>query len=131
MSAAHTGALTVTRGRVLARWFGARLLLLETVGRRTGRTRVAPLAYVPDGADLVVVPGNAGADRPPAWWLNLRAAGRGAVIVAGRRRPVAARVATGAERRRLWARLAAVTPVEHYDRRTARHLPVVVLSPLA
>ena len=77
------------------------------------------------------MPGNAGSDAVPAWWLNLRAAGRGAVIVRGRRRPVAARVATGAERRRLWRALAAVTALDHYDRRSARHLPVVVLSPLA
>lgn len=130
LSAAHAVALARTGGRVFGRWFGAPLLLLETVGRRTGRARVAPLVYVPDGEDLVVVPGNAGSDAPPAWWLNLRASGRGVVIVGGRRRPVAARVACGAERRRLWRRLAAVTPLEHYDRRSARHLPVVVLSPL-
>jgi F420H(2)-dependent quinone reductase len=131
VSAAHAAALRATGGRLFARWFGAPLLLLETSGRRTGRTRVTPLVYLPDGKDLVVVPGNAGSDVTPGWWLNLHAAGRAAVIVRGRRRAVEARVATGGERRRLWARLAAITPIEHYDHRSARHLPVVVLSPLA
>jgi deazaflavin-dependent oxidoreductase (nitroreductase family) len=131
LSAAHAAVLAVSGGRLSARWFGAPVLLLETVGRRTGRVRHAPLVYVPHGRELAVVPANAGGADHPAWWLNLRASGRGAVVVRGRRRPVTARVAAGGERRRLWARLARVAPLEHYDRRAGRHLPVVVLSPLA
>jgi deazaflavin-dependent oxidoreductase (nitroreductase family) len=130
LSAVHAATLALSRGRLYARWYGAPVLLLETVGRRSGRARLAPLVYVPHGEELVVVPANAGADRHPAWWLNLRASGRAAVVVGGRRRPVTARVATGGERRCLWARLARVAPIELYDRRSARHLPVVVLSPL-
>ena len=128
LSAAHAAALSTTRSLLFARWFGARLLLPETVGRRSGRVRVTPLVYLPDGEDLVVVPGNAGAEATPAWWLNLRAAGHGTVVMRGRRQRVRARVAIGDERRRLWSRFAAVTPLEHYDRRTSRHLPVVVVS---
>jgi deazaflavin-dependent oxidoreductase (nitroreductase family) len=54
---------------------------LETVGRRTGQMRATPVLYLRDGDALVVLAANAGADRTPAWWLNLREAGFGQVIL--------------------------------------------------
>jgi F420H(2)-dependent quinone reductase len=127
----HAALLHRTGGRLGARWFGAPTLLLETVGRRTGRRYVTPLVYLAEGGDLVVVPANAGTDRPPSWWLNLRTAGAGVAIVGGRRFAVTATVVEGARRARLWERFAAVSPVEHYQRATSRPLEVVVLTPLA
>jgi deazaflavin-dependent oxidoreductase (nitroreductase family) len=113
---------------VLGSWFGAPLLVLETRGRRTGRLRATPLVYVPHDDGFAVVPANAGAERPPAWWLNLQAAGDGFVLLGGRRQRIAPAVAAGAERQRLWRRMCAVAPVEHYERCAGRRLPVVVLT---
>lgn len=75
MTAAHRAIFLHTQKGPLARWFGASILVLETVGRLTGRLRATPLVYLSHGADLVVVPANAGAHRPPAWRLNFQAAG--------------------------------------------------------
>ena len=127
LTSVHARVLHRSHGRVATRWFGARVLVLETVGRASGMRRAAALVYLPDGDDLVVVPANAGAARPPAWWLNLRAAGEGIAHVGGERRPVRPLEARGAERERLWRRFAAVTPVAHYERAAGRELPVVVL----
>jgi len=127
MTSVHATVLRHTNGRVATRWFGTRVLVLETVGRRSGRPRSAALVYLPDGDDLVVVPANAGARRPPAWWLNLRAAGEGIAVLGRERRRVRAEEATGAERERLWRRFAARTPVTDYQRHAGRELPVVVL----
>lgn len=127
MTSVHATVLRHTNGRVATRWFGTRVLVLETVGRRSGRPRSAALVYLPDGDDLVVVPANAGARRPPAWWLNLRAAGEGIAVLGRERRRVRAVEATGAERERLWRRFAARTPVTDYQRHAGRELPVVVL----
>ncbi len=129
LTAAHAAVIRGTGGSLGVRWFGAPILLLETVGRRTGRPRTTALVYLPDGDDLVVVAANAGAERAPAWWLNLRAAGEGVAIVGGERRPVGATATDGARRERLWARFAAVSPVAHYQRQTRRPLPVVALTP--
>ncbi|MBA3262673.1 MAG: nitroreductase family deazaflavin-dependent oxidoreductase [Thermoleophilaceae bacterium] len=126
---AHAALVRGTRGYLAARWFGAPVLLLETIGRRSGRPYAAPLVYLADGDDLVVVPANAGADQTPAWWLNLRAAGEGVAIVEGLRRPVTPTVIEGSRRDRLWRRFGAVSPVEHYQRQTTRRLPVVALTP--
>jgi hypothetical protein len=77
LTAAHTTVFLRTQGQLTSRWFGAAVLVLETVGRRTGKPRATPVVYLPDGENLVVVAANGGADGPPAWWLNLRAAGEG------------------------------------------------------
>jgi F420H(2)-dependent quinone reductase len=126
-SAVHAALFLRAQQSALARWFGASILVLETSGRRSGRRCATPLVYVPDGDDLVVVPANAGADRAPHWWLNLQAAGEGVAVLGNRRRRVEPSIAAGAERERLWRRLAAVSPLEHYQRRTRRRLPVVLL----
>jgi deazaflavin-dependent oxidoreductase (nitroreductase family) len=105
------------------------ILVLETVGRRSGVRRTNPVVYLPDGDNLVVVPANAGNQVPPDWWLNLRAAGEGIAILGQERRRVTPHEATGAERARLWRHFAARTPVEHYQAITPRRIPVVVLAP--
>lgn len=128
LTAAHAALLRGTRGLFAARWFGAPALVLETRGRRTGSVRRAALVYLPDGDDYVVVASNAGAERPPAWYLNLRAAGESFVYVRGARLRVKPTVVDGARRESLWRRFAAVAPVEHYQRQAARALHVVALT---
>lgn len=130
LAGGHASVYRSTRGRMLARWFGASILVLETVGRRSGRRRAVPLVYVRDGDDLIVVPANAGADRAPGWWLNLRARRAGVAVLGPERRRVRPLEATGADRERLWALVAAVSPLEDYQRQTARRIPVVRLAPV-
>jgi deazaflavin-dependent oxidoreductase (nitroreductase family) len=128
---AHAWAYRRLRGRGVARWFGADVMVLETVGRRTGRPRSVPVIYVRDGEDLVALAANAGLDAPPSWWLNLRDAGHGVAVVGTERRTVRPRVAQGEERERLWAKLVvAYPPAADYPRFTDRVLPVVVLEPV-
>ncbi|MGH8776331.1 MAG: nitroreductase/quinone reductase family protein [Jiangellaceae bacterium] len=129
LTGAHAALFLATKGRLLGRWFGARILVLETVGRRTGQPRATPLVYLRDGPDFVVVPANGGAHSEPAWWLNLRAADDAVAVLGRDRCRVRPREATGPERERLWQRFATVTPVEDYQRRACRRLPIVVLAP--
>ncbi|MEG3634931.1 nitroreductase family deazaflavin-dependent oxidoreductase [Micromonospora palythoicola] len=91
----------LTRGRVVALGL-VPSLVITTTGRRSGRPRSNPLLYVPDGDGYVVVGSNWGQTHQPAWSLNLLAEPRAEVDVKGRRIPVRAEVATGAERDRLW-----------------------------
>jgi F420H(2)-dependent quinone reductase len=124
----HASVYVWTGGRVVGRWFGLAILVLETVGRRSGELRRVPVAYLPHGEDIVVVPANGGAQRPPAWWLNLLAAGDAIAVLGRERLCVRPHKATGAERERLWRRFAAVSPVDRYQGRTSRRIPVVVLT---
>ena len=69
----HAWVYRRSGGRVLGRMGGQPVLLLQTTGRRSGLTRTTPVQYLADGDTFVVVASNAGAARPPAWYLNLRA----------------------------------------------------------
>ncbi len=117
-------------GAIGGRLPGKRFLLLTTVGRRTGVRRVMPLLFVPRGKSFVVVGSNAGDDRPPAWFLNLRAQSTARVQVDGDHHEVVARQAEGAELDALWPALEkAYPPYRRYRSRTSREIPVVVLEP--
>lgn len=107
---------------------GIPMLLLTTVGRRTGRERTLPLACLPDGDDLIVVASNDGSDRHPAWWLNLEAEPGARVRFGREERRVRALRATPEERARLWPELVRHNRhYERYARKTEREIPVVIL----
>jgi deazaflavin-dependent oxidoreductase (nitroreductase family) len=104
------------------------MLLLTTVGRRTGRERTLPLACLADGDDLVVVASNDGRDQHPAWWRNLEANPEARVRFGREERRVRAHLATPEERARLWPELTRRNRhYERYARKTERAIPVVIL----
>lgn len=120
----------LTRGRLFGRVGGSPVLLLTTVGRRTGQSRTAPVVYMPHGDSYVVIGSNAGHARTPAWSLNLQAEPEAEVELAGRRLPVRARVAEGDERARLWRAInEQYRGFDHYDARAGREIAVFVLDP--
>ena len=126
----HSRIYRLSGGRLLRGWFGAPVLVLETVGRRSGKPRSTPILYLRDDDALVVLAANAGAHRTPAWWLNLREAGKGAVVIKGRRHDVRPRVLEGEERERLWEAFVRMYPqAAEYHGFTDRRLPLVALEP--
>jgi F420H(2)-dependent quinone reductase len=127
----HAWVYRRSGGRLLGRMGGQPVLLLHSIGRRSGRTHVTPVQYLADGDVFVVVASNAGAAHPPAWYLNLRANPHAWIDVSGRSVEVGAREATGPERGALWQRLTAANPyLERAARKAGRELPLVALAPL-
>lgn len=121
----------VVRRLRLRRFRGGDLLLLTTVGRKTGRPRTTPLLHLHDGDRWVVVASNGGADWEPGWWLNLRAGSAGHVEVDGTVTPVTAAEITGDEREAMWKRLnAEVFDYDSYQAKVSRRLAVVALTPV-
>ena len=131
----HRTAYSLTGGR-----FGLRaptdakwgMLRLKTLGRRTGRERVAILGYIEDGPNLVTPAMNGWADPEPAWWLNLQAHPAATVELPDGSREVTARAAMGDERARLWARLVGLGTAAYTDANAAlrsRETAIVVLEP--
>ncbi len=109
---------------------GQPVLLLQTIGRRSGRTHTTPVQYhyLADGDTFVVVASNAGARRPPAWYLNLQADPHAHVDVAGRGVDVRAHEATGQARAELWQRLTTANRyLERAARKAERDLPLINL----
>jgi deazaflavin-dependent oxidoreductase (nitroreductase family) len=131
MGRLHARLYRISGGRFMPRWFaGAPVMVLETVGRRSGRKRATPVLYLRDADTLVVLAANAGADRTPAWWLNLKEAGSAEVVMGRHRMRVTPRLLSGAERDRVWRAFVDMYPqAEHYTRFTRRALPLIALQP--
>jgi deazaflavin-dependent oxidoreductase (nitroreductase family) len=120
----------LTGGRVFGRVGGQPVLLLQTIGRRSGRPRTTPVQYLRDGESFVVVASNAGAARPPAWLLNLRAEPHARVQLQSETRDVIAREAAEEEHVLLWGRLTAANrSLDKVAQRAGPRLPILVLSP--
>lgn len=119
-----------TDGRIGASLGGRPMLLLRTVGRRTGQPRTAALLYVRDGDAYVVIASKGGAPQHPGWFHNLTARPDVEIQVGRERIPVRARVAEGEERARLWVRADEINRGQYteYQSRTSRAIPVVVLE---
>ena len=69
-------------GTVSTAGFGDGLILLHTVGARSGQPRINPLMALPDGDGWLVVGSAGGSPKTPAWVHNLRAAAGARVEVA-------------------------------------------------
>ncbi|MFF0160217.1 nitroreductase/quinone reductase family protein [Streptomyces sp. NPDC005263] len=121
------------KGRMGGPFEGARLILLTTTGARTGTPHTAPVGYLPDGGDRILVIASAGgAPRHPDWYRNLLAhpevtVESGAFTYRARAEPL-----TGEERDQAFAR--AVEADEGwaaYQEKTDRVIPVVALHEIA
>ena len=111
---------------------GAPVLLLDHVGRKSGKARTAPVLYLRNGEDVVIVASRGGSDAMPAWWLNLQAHPATTVQIGTERLRVVARQASPEEKAELWPRLVELYgDFDVYQRRTDREIPVVILSPSA
>ena len=131
MSKTHLAIQRISRGRLLGRVVGMPVLLLTTTGRRSGKPRTTPLTFLRDATDLVVIASNGGSDRTPDWCLNLERNPRAVVQIGAEKLAVTARTASAAERERLWVEVtAAYSGYARYQERTAREIPVLLLSPL-
>lgn len=106
-------------------------LLLTTTGAKSGKRRVASLAYLEEGDALVVIASKGGAPVHPGWYHNLLADPKATVQHRGGIEERRARMATGEERTRLFARMAETFSNfgAYQERATEREIPVVLLEP--
>ena len=131
-----------TDGRIGKHSGGVPALLLTTTGRKSGLARTNGLTYCRDRGDLIVVASNGGADRPPAWLLNIEADPRVTVRVGRTVTPATARVAGDEDRAQLWPLVnrsnRGLAPIIHpgvrgrydvYQRHTTRTIAVVIITP--
>ena len=121
-------------GKVGGQFAGANLLILRTIGAKSGQLRESPVAYfADDDGSMVVVASKAGLPTNPAWYHNLKANPEVQVWAKGRSGRYRAREAEGDERARLWKVAAEYYPGydTYQDRTGGRRIPVIVLEPLS
>jgi deazaflavin-dependent oxidoreductase (nitroreductase family) len=116
-------------GKVGGPFAGRTLLLLHSIGAKSGQERVNPVAYVSDGDRLVIIASKGGAPTNPAWYHNLLAHPLVTVEVGSERFQVRAAVAAEPERTRLYDKMVAMMPgFAEYRQKTTRTIPVIVLT---
>ncbi len=118
-------------GKVGGMFAGKTLLLLHTVGAKSGKERINPVACVTDGDRYVIIASKGGAPTNPHWYHNILAHPKVTVEVGTDQFQVSAAVATEPERTRLYQKMVAVMPgFADYEQKTTRVIPVIILTPV-
>lgn len=118
-------------GKVGGRFAGKTLLLLHTVGAKSGQERINPVAYVTDGDRLVIIASKGGAPTSPDWYHNILANPMVTVEVGTEQFQASAAIASEPERTRLYNQMVSMMPgFAEYQRKTNRVIPVITLTPV-
>jgi deazaflavin-dependent oxidoreductase (nitroreductase family) len=116
-------------GKVGGQFEGAPVLLLHTVGAKTGQERVNPMMYRRVGDSYAVFASKAGAPTNPDWYHNLVANPAVKAEIGTQTLDLTARVTGSAERDPIWAAQKAEYPgFADYEKKTTRQIPVVMLE---
>jgi deazaflavin-dependent oxidoreductase (nitroreductase family) len=109
---------------------GRPVVILTTVGAKTGALRKTPLMRVERGGQYAVIASQGGAPDHPHWYANIRANPLVELQDGPVKQAMRADVATGPEREQWWDLAVAAWPdYAEYQKRTERLIPVVVLTP--
>jgi deazaflavin-dependent oxidoreductase (nitroreductase family) len=127
----HRSIYRLTDGRWGGQMMGSPILLLTTTGRKTGKQRTIPIAYVRDDEGHYVITGtNGGRAVHPAWWHNLQANPHASIQVLGQHLPIVASETPSPQREELYAKFEAMQAgYSRYKSMSERRIPVVILRP--
>ena len=125
-------AIRISHGRLGTLLGTQTILLLHTVGRKSGRPHVTPIAYFQKDGYYFLVGSNWGKPSNAAWYSNLLAQPRTTIEVRGEKIHVVARQADGLEYARLWNyAIEHHPPYRHHQEMTKRQIPIVILQPVS
>lgn len=118
-------------GQLGGNFEGAPVLLLHTIGAKSGLERINPMMFQDLGDDRVAVfASKAGADSHPDWYRNLVANPAVSAEIGTQTKSFVARTATVEEREPIWTKQKADYPgFAGYEASTSRLIPVVILDP--
>jgi F420H(2)-dependent quinone reductase len=120
-----------SKGRLGGRMQGCELVMLTAIGRKSGQQRTTIVAAPIISDEMIVVMASyAAGNRNPQWYYNLLANTKVEVNVKGDKRVLLARDAQGEEKTDLWKRsIANGAPLDKYQSKTERPIPLVILEP--
>jgi len=125
----NTLLLRLSRGRLGSKLGTQTILILNTIGRKSGQERSIPIAYFDYEGKYLIVASNWGKDRSADWYLNLKKNPHAKIEVNGKVVSVVAREAHGDEYNCLWKFVTVRhPPYLDYQKMTARHIPIMVFE---
>jgi deazaflavin-dependent oxidoreductase (nitroreductase family) len=117
-------------GKVGGPFAGKSLLLLHTVGAKSGQPRINPVACIKDGDRLAIIASKGGAPTNPDWYYNILANPLVSLETGTENFQARASIAVEPERTRLYNQMVEMMPgFAEYERKTTRVIPVVILTP--
>jgi F420H(2)-dependent quinone reductase len=118
-------------GTEAAKLQGKPIIVLTTVGARTGKLRKTALMRVEHDGSYAVVASKGGAAKHPKWYFNMLANPHVELQDGPVKRDYVAHEASAEERAAWWARAVKVWPAyDAYQRKTDRQIPVLILDPM-
>ena len=116
-------------GKVGGPFAGRTLLLLHTIGAKSGQERINPVACVSDGDRLVIIASKGGAPTNPDWYHNILAHPLVTVEIGTEKFQAQAAAVPEPERTRLYTQMVEVMPgFAEYQQKTTRVIPVITLT---
>ncbi|MEM7130441.1 MAG: nitroreductase/quinone reductase family protein [Chloroflexota bacterium] len=126
----HVNLYRLTKGKMGGKMGGNSILLLNTVGRKSGKKFTIPLVYLMEEDNYILIASNGGADKHPGWYFNLKSQPQTTVQVMEQTINVTAEMAPPEERNRLWKNITSThEQFQAYQEKTERVIQVFVLRP--
>jgi deazaflavin-dependent oxidoreductase (nitroreductase family) len=111
---------------------GRPVILLTTIGAKTGKIRKTPLMRVEHGGEYAVVASLGGAPKNPVWYYNIVANPRVELQDGAETKDYDSREVFGDEKAAWWERAVATWPdYAEYQTKTDRQIPLFVLTPVS
>ncbi len=128
---AHKKVFNLSGGRLGSSMGGQRIVMMNTIGRKSGQVRQVPVACYRYKDNVTIVASNNGLDKHPVWWLNLQHTPDIEVQLGRQIMRVRARELEGDERAEAWQALIKKNPRQKEYQAGLKHrlLPVVYLEP--
>jgi deazaflavin-dependent oxidoreductase (nitroreductase family) len=129
-TAANVFVYQLTKGQLGNRMGGQSVLLLHTIGHKSGKNYTTSLSYYRDGNAYLVVASNWGKEIHPDWFNNLMHHPQTTIQVRATSIPVEAYQAQGEEYKRLWELVTSQNgQYLQYQKGMVRQIPIVILKP--
>jgi len=124
--------IKISKGRIGSQLGKQAILILHTVGRKSGLPRSIPIAYFFYEGKYLIVGSNWGKDNHADWYFNLQKQPQTSIDVKGKTIRVKASFAEGEEYTRLWDYVTKKhPPYLDYQKATERRIPIAVFEPVA
>ena len=125
----NTLLLRLSRGRIGGKLGTQTILVLHTIGRKSGQDRAIPIAYFDYEGRYLIVASNWGKDRQADWYLNLKKDPHARLEVKGKAVAVVAHQAQSEEYDLLWKFVTGQhPPYLEYQKMTTRRIPIMVFE---
>ena len=125
----NAAIIRLSRGRIGSKLGTQTILILHTIGRKSGQERSIPIAYFEYEGSYLIVASNWGKEKNADWYLNLKKTPQASLEIKGHLIPVLAREALGDEYDSLWKfATGRHPPYLDYQKMTARHIPLMLFE---